>query len=112
MEGIGKKTFYRSGVKSVLFAPDSRLKKMEKRAFKKCALKTICIPSSVEMIGNSAFEDCTSVLFESDSKLRRVPPSAFQGCTKVQTIEYPASEYMVDSDDEGENEDEDENENV
>ena len=77
-----------------MFAPESKLKKIRNHAFQKCAVETICIPSSVEAIEDSAFKDCTqlrSVVFAPDSKLKRVSPDAFQGCDKLQAVEYPPS---------------------
>ena len=91
---VDEETFAKSNVKSVVFAPDSKLRKIARGAFQRCALETICIPSSVEIIENTAFADCnqlTSVLIEGNSKLKRVSPSAFHGCNRVQIIEYPHS---------------------
>jgi len=102
MKEIGREAFADSNVKSFVFSPESKLKRIGNQAFQKCAVETICIPSSVEIIENFAFEDCSQlmcVLFECDSKLKRVSSNAFQGCSKVHPIEYPPSvEFEVDKD--------------
>ena len=89
-------------------------KKIGARAFQNCAVEIICIPSSVETIGNSAFEDCnqlTSVLIDPASKLKRVSPSAFQGYNKIRIVEYPSSVKFESDEDENEGQDqEDEDE--
>ena len=56
----------------VSFAPGSKLKRIGKESFYKCALESIEIPSNVECIGGAAFYECArlnEVLFAADSKL-------------------------------------------
>jgi hypothetical protein len=64
----------------VTFESDSKLK---------CAIKSIGIPSNVEVVGEECFSSCKSlceVTFESDSKLRESQKDAFDEflrCVKV-----------------------------
>ena len=70
-----------------------QLKTIENSTFEDCtALTSIEIPASVEMIGQYAFNDCTSlhtVTFEKGSQLKTV--DGFSRCTSLTTIEIPAS---------------------
>ena len=52
-------------------------------------LQTITIPSTVESIGNSAFEGCVSlreVIFAQGSALMSIGNNAFKGCSELQTF--------------------------
>ena len=51
--------FAESNVKSVLFAPDSKWRKIGKGVFERCVLEAIDIPSSVETIEEAAFKGCS-----------------------------------------------------
>jgi len=84
-------------VRSVVFSPDSKLRKIGKGAFRGCALETICIPSSVENIDDEAFRKCDqlkSVVFMADSQLQVISFNAFEGCLNLQTIESPFSTVL------------------
>ena len=92
MEEIGEEAFANSSVKRLLFDSASKLKKIGKGAFKGCALETLNIPSSVEIIDHGAFSRCLRLTFVeilTDSKLQNVDPEAFRGCSKLRTIESP-----------------------
>ncbi len=57
-------------------------------------LKTIEIPSSITIIGNSAFINCTeltSVTFVKNSQLTTIAAYAFSGCSSLTSIEIPPS---------------------
>jgi hypothetical protein len=68
------------------------LKEIGKSAFEKCAIKSIRIPSNVEVIGEECFVFCQclcEVTFEPGSKLKEIVKCAF-GATGVGTINIPA----------------------
>jgi len=78
-------------VKSILFAPDSKLRTIGKGAFRGCALETIHLPSSVKGVDDGAFEKCVqlkSVLIKVDPKYQKISPSAFEGCSNLEI--YPS----------------------
>jgi hypothetical protein len=67
--------------------------------FQRCSsLRRIEIPSSVEIIDESAFEDChllNEVVFASDSRLKEI--RGFQTCVLLHQIEIPASVLAISS---------------
>jgi hypothetical protein len=55
-------------------------------------LKSICIPSSVEILCSECFGGCSSLsslTFESDSKLAQIQSKAFSGCAALTSICIP-----------------------
>jgi hypothetical protein len=68
---------------------------IETKVFFTCvSLGSICIPASVEIIGDACFSDCTSlsdVSFEVESKLRRLGAEMFQHCVRLPSICIPSS---------------------
>jgi hypothetical protein len=82
----------------VSFEIGSRLERIEESAFSQSGLKSIEIPSSVVVLGNSSFSWCESldsVTFESGSRLERIEGLAF--CeTKLKSILIPPSVTFVD----------------
>ena len=63
-------------------------------------LSSVLIPSSVEVIDEMAFADCTnlsSVTFADNSSLKRIGPSAFARCSALGYIEFPASLEIIDA---------------
>jgi predicted DsbA family dithiol-disulfide isomerase len=69
------------------------LQRIEESAFAWSGLKTIQIPSSVEVLCKSCFLNCTSlesVVFESGSKLQRIEESSFAH-SGLKTIQIPSS---------------------
>jgi hypothetical protein len=50
------------------------------------------IPSSVEVLCNGCFRQCSSLStlrFESDSRLARIESQAFSGCVRLQSLRIP-----------------------
>jgi hypothetical protein len=92
------------GIDSVHFEPDSQLVRIEAQSFVKCAsLRSICIPASVEYIGQECFAFSKgpgswleSLTFEAGSKLRQIGESAFAGCRWLHSIYLPASVSEID----------------
>ena len=85
---------------TVIFENGSNLKTIKGNyyangSFSKCrALTSIEIPSQVEIIGEEAFQDCTSleiVTFEKGSILKTIDKSAFSNCTALSSIQIPAT---------------------
>jgi hypothetical protein len=64
-----------------------------------CELRSVFIPSSVEIIGHSCFWRCqalSSLSFERGSSLRQIEKSAFSGCTSLQSLYIGASVADID----------------
>ena len=87
-----------TNIKSVILP--NTLTAIGTQAFWGSSLVSISIPASVETIGGSAFEDCTSlqsVMFEKGTQLKTIEGgyqgrrSAFYNCTSLTKIEIPAS---------------------
>jgi hypothetical protein len=69
---------------SIIFESDSRLTRIESKAFSYSSLQSIVIPRNVELLCSSRFSSCkslSSVTFESDSRLKRIEAHAFQHTT-------------------------------
>jgi hypothetical protein len=61
----------------------SQLKEIGMSAFSECVIKSIRIPSNVEVIGKRCFCDCKSlceVTFEFGCKLKAISKSVFKPC--------------------------------
>jgi hypothetical protein len=70
----------------------SRLQQIEVHAFAGTGLKSVTIPSSVEVIGDFCFSGCRSlreIIFEAGSRLRQIGDRVFSG-TKLAIIEIPS----------------------
>lgn len=55
-------------------------------------IKTLVIPSSISVIGESAFTQCdklTSVSFDLHSQIEKIPAQAFSPCEKLESISLP-----------------------
>ena len=79
-----------------MFAPDSKLYRIRSRAFHRCILEALEIPSSVRVIEDYAFTDSyvKSLVFAPDSKVRWIGRDMFQNCV-LETIDVPSSlEYL------------------
>ena len=85
---IGNMAFCDSG-NNLRVPEDENMKEFRELAY--CSLD---IPESLEELGESAFEDCTSfkmIYFYNGGKLKEIPNSAFRGCTGLDdTIVFPA----------------------
>jgi hypothetical protein len=79
-----------ASVSSVEFPSDCRVSVFGESAFAYCSLRqSICIPSSLERIGNSGFQICeklSDVTFERGSKMSTLAKSAFFGCSALESI--------------------------
>jgi hypothetical protein len=76
------------------FESASKLTRIESKAFLGCrALKSICLPSSLQFIGLQCFDgsSISSLTFESDSTLTRIDSKAFCGCRALKSICVPSS---------------------
>ncbi|MDR2412575.1 MAG: leucine-rich repeat domain-containing protein [Holosporales bacterium] len=85
---------------SVLFGSDSRLSRIESRAFRATGLMEIIIPASVEFIGERSFAKCealSSVRFEPDSQLRKIEKHAFSETGLVEIILPASVEFLGES---------------
>ena len=92
LEQIGDGAFAYLESKRVLFASDSKLERIGRRAFRGSYLETISIPASVERIGREAFAECiylTSVVIPADSKLEDVDPEVFRDCPNLRIMKSP-----------------------
>jgi hypothetical protein len=81
----------------IMFAPDCKLQCIEKYAFLGSGVKTIRIPSSVEMIGENCFRWClclSEVAFGSGCKLQCIEKDAFRE-SGVKTIRIPSSVEII-----------------
>jgi hypothetical protein len=84
-------------VREVIFETESRLQRIEKRAFYGTGRTAITIPSSVEEIRKQGFDLCKSlseVAFEPKSKLKRIGDSAFSR-TALKKVIIPSSVEVV-----------------
>ena len=94
---IGNIAFQNCSLKTITFAPGSRLKTIGDSAFQACLeLESISIPASVTSIGNNAFTDAfqnsssATVTFVTGSILATIGDSAFQ-YSPLESIEIPDS---------------------
>jgi hypothetical protein len=81
----------------IKFESDSKLSRIDKKAFFESGLKSLRLPASVQVICKACFSGCRaleSISFESDSKLLQIGHSAFSG-TKLRSIHHPASVLMI-----------------
>jgi hypothetical protein len=92
---IGNDAFrWCASLESVTFEAGSALREIGENTFGESGLKSIVIPTSVEVIGNRAFQKCewlASVTFEAESNMRAVGDSAFEGCPCISGLEFPVS---------------------
>jgi hypothetical protein len=81
-------------MRTVDFEEHSRLTGIGDYAFCDCsALKSICIPASIESIGSACFHSCVALsqlTFEVNSKLSQIDPEAFASCSSLMSICIPA----------------------
>jgi hypothetical protein len=72
-EVIGKKAFRYCFVRAFIFANGCRLREIGEKAFSNANLKSISLPSSVEILGDRCFANCgylATVTFEEPSRLK------------------------------------------
>jgi hypothetical protein len=86
-------------MQTVTFENDSKLQRLPPRTFEKCAaLKSICIPASVEIVGERTFSCCTSleiVSFAPGSKINQIERGVFEKCISLKAIRIPASSVSI-----------------
>ncbi len=88
---IGAYAFFDCEGLSELLLPSS-VELIDNSAFMESSLVSVDIPRGVKVIGSSAFEQCKSlreVSFESDSALNYIFDNAFCGCISLSSIEIP-----------------------
>jgi hypothetical protein len=100
---FGHTQFERQGCRSlsdVIFESESQLVRIEAMTFEGCsALRSICIPASVELLSEACFVSCINlsvVSFESGSHLKRIEHRAFEGIS-VKSIFIPRSVESIGS---------------
>jgi hypothetical protein len=99
VEVTGHGAFDHSYVQKISFEKGSRLRELGEGAFSHSTqLAAFVVPSSVEIIGDRCFENCSvmsSITFEEMAKLKRIGVRAFSGC-QLNSITIPASTEEVD----------------
>jgi hypothetical protein len=98
IEVICSKCFYRCQcIKSLLIDSPSTLKAIESEAFSHCSVRSICIPRSVESLGDGCFRDSgvAHVGLENGSELRRIGDSCFRRCRSLKSIHIPRKVKMI-----------------
>jgi hypothetical protein len=74
---------------------DLGLRQIGRSAFSQCStLKSICIPASIEILGDDCFGLCASlsqVTFESGSKLTQMGVNVFHRCSSLTSMWIPAN---------------------
>lgn len=84
-------------IQKIEFDEDSKIQKFGKNAFYQSAIQKIVIPSSVKIIGNSAFYDCKDlkiVDFSNDSQLEIIESEAFSS-SGVEKIIIPSTTKII-----------------
>lgn len=86
-------------LRKVVFAPGSRLRKINKRAFIWCEnLKIMEFPPLLQEIGDHAFAYCSSLKTVTfPASLRKIGMNAFSLCTSLTEIELPRRLTTLDS---------------
>jgi hypothetical protein len=86
-------------VSTMAFERDSKLSRLDERAFLSChALTAIYIPSSGEVLCDECFRSCANlsmVTFGSCSRLMQIAGGAFAGCRSLSIICIPPSVAVV-----------------
>jgi hypothetical protein len=79
----------------VIFATDSKLRRLESEAFAECSfLRSFWVASSVEFLPQKCFWSCVSlqqVSFGTSSKLNRIESEALASCTSLSLMIIPNS---------------------
>ena len=79
-------------MKSVIFAPESRLEKIGCKCFCNDKISRIIIPRNVTEIQENAFSECDNleeVVFEKGSRLKTIGKCTFYNCKKLKSIQLP-----------------------
>jgi hypothetical protein len=95
IEELGAFSFCSRTMTVFTFANPSRLRVIAKYAFLGCRhLGSILIPSTVEVIEEGAFINCSGLqqlAFATGSQLRLIEAEAFSGCNWLQPVDVPCS---------------------
>jgi len=68
----------------------NNVEKINANSFKNTGLTSVIIPNSVQFVGNSTFENCTSLTsVDIGSRLAKINSFTFRGCTGLATISIP-----------------------
>jgi hypothetical protein len=99
IEELGRHCCAWKELRTVEFERDSNLRSIGRFAFVFCSsLKSILIPSSVEVIHENCFScsvNLQTVTFGCDSKLRLLERDAFNRCPSLSLVRVPASTEIV-----------------
>jgi hypothetical protein len=83
----------------VTFGSDSQLSRIDESAFRECRkLTSICIPSSVQIVGASSFKHCqylSDLTFELESRVARIDEAAFSDCSSLTSVCVPSSVRVI-----------------
>jgi hypothetical protein len=82
----------------LLFDPHCQIRELPRRCFNECShLATLCIPDSVETIGEGCFRNGSvrRLSFASNSALREVKDGAFSRQDNLETVELPSSVEII-----------------
>ena len=99
LEVIGQCAFfYATELKSVTFAPNSKLKTIGEQAFSDCTnLETIELPNSVDSIGVNAFVLCENLKkITIPTGLRKLSRSTFMSCSNLMKVKFPETLKEID----------------
>jgi hypothetical protein len=100
-ETLGRCSFIERNCSSIAFESGSKLTRIGDHAFALCSsLKAICIPASVEFLGEQCFLRCMSLIqltFESGSRLTQIGKEAFEQCSALPSICLPAQLDFIPS---------------
>jgi hypothetical protein len=95
IEELGTRSFYSLLISAFAFPEPSRLRLIGEQAFACCwRLGVIAIPSTVEVIGRGAFQNCMmlqEVRIASGSRLRLIEKDAFDDCRHLNPVDVPSS---------------------
>lgn len=89
---IGANAFHAcSGVKSLLFAPDNKIKVISRRTFDFCVgIERVFIPATVELLEDGAFSHCENLTKVTlPQGLKEIGAWAFAGCYELREINFP-----------------------
>jgi hypothetical protein len=100
-ETLGSSSFSECNISSIAFEAGSRITGIQNLAFEFCtSLKAICIPASVEFLGEGCFMGCESLIqltFESGSRLTEIGKNVFEECSSLPSICIPAEVEFIPS---------------
>ncbi len=90
---LSNNVFHRSSLRSISFAENCNIEYIDAFAFAECKLlKDIELPTTVKVIGGSAFKDCWSLglsVINNLSQLNFIGDSAFYNCKELMNVKIP-----------------------